>query len=381
MHIVPVASGKGGVGKSLVAANLSIALAQSGQRVVLADLDLGASNLHLILGMPVTGASLGSFLMGRERSFPALIQSTDIPNLSFIAGDAEIPGLANVTASQKKMLIRRLSELSADYLVLDLGAGTGQNILDFFLASSQGLIVTTPNPTATVNAYLFLKNAVFRLLQNSVKRKSAGAAYLDSLYRDRDSVKNIYLPDILRELDSRDAEAATRFRQSIERFHPRLIMNMIDDPKDAETVNRLRRSARHYLDVDLLHLGVMYRDALQDTALSARLPIIRYKPQSVLAQAIYRIAEKVVSLAEEDEPGFLDFEAVEDSYSTAEAEAEHDFDSKLNYIEELLHTGALSTGDLVETIKNQHFEIGQLRKQNNLYKAKLLSAVKQGYKL
>lgn len=60
MHIFPIASGKGGVGKSLIATNLAIALAQAGKEVVLVDLDLGGSNLHLMLGIPAPAASVAS---------------------------------------------------------------------------------------------------------------------------------------------------------------------------------------------------------------------------------------------------------------------------------------------------------------------------------
>jgi flagellar biosynthesis protein FlhG len=101
MHIVPIASGKGGVGKSLVAANLSIALAEAGRRVILADLDLGASNLHVILGIPSSGRGVGTWLSASGAEFSDIVLSTDYPGLSFIPGDAEIPGLANITAPQK----------------------------------------------------------------------------------------------------------------------------------------------------------------------------------------------------------------------------------------------------------------------------------------
>jgi hypothetical protein len=147
MHIVPIASGKGGVGKSLVAANIAIALAQQGKRVVLVDLDLGGSNLHLILGIRGSSPSLGSFLGDKKQKFESIIQETDIRNLRFIPGDAEIPGLANINSSQKKSLIRRLSRLdNTDYVILDLGAGTSQNILDFYLMSGQGDHRYDPNP-------------------------------------------------------------------------------------------------------------------------------------------------------------------------------------------------------------------------------------------
>ncbi len=381
MHILPVASGKGGVGKSLFAANIAIALAQSGQRVVLADLDLGGSNLHLILGIRGSTPSLGTFLGDKKQNFEATIHDTDIRNLRFIPGDAEIPGLANINASQKRSLIRRLSRLAdTDYLVLDLGAGTSQNILDFFLMSSRGVVVTTPSPTATVNAYLFLKNSIFRILQTSMKRKSPGEAYLNDLLKHRSTLQRVYIPEIIEQLESRDPESAKAYRDAVARFQPRLVMNMIEDPKDAETVTRLRRSAKQYLDLDILHLGVMYRDELQTTALNSRIPIVRYKPSALLSQAIYRVSEKIIQLQDEDTGQFLDMEALNDSFDSAEAEAEQDFDSKVSYIEELLNTGALSMGDLVETVKSQQYEITQLRRQNDLYKAKLVRALRQGFK-
>lgn len=381
MQIVPVASGKGGVGKSLVSANLAIALAQAGHRVILADLDLGGSNLHLVLGLRSTAPSIGAFLGRKRIDFQQVIQETDVANLSFIAGDAEIPGLANLSSSQKNMLIRRLSALEADYLVLDLGAGTSQNILDFFLMSSHGLIVTAPTPTATVNAYLFLKNVVFRLLQRSVNRTSEGGRYIDSLFRSREALQRISIPDIVDELETKDPDAAARYRDATRRFQPRLIMNMIDDPKDADTVTRLRRSAQQYLNIDVMHLGVIYRDSLQDTALQSRIPVIRYKPQAMISQALYRIAEKMISLDGEDGEATLDLEAVNESYDAAGQEAEQDFSDRLSYVEELLNSGTLSTGDLVETIRSQHFEIAQLRKQNNLFKAKLAAALQQGFRV
>src|SRR5512133_852904 len=153
MHIVPVASGKGGVGKSLVAANLSIALTRLGKSVVLADLDLGASNLHVMLGRGSPQRGIGTFLSNEAVDFNDIIEDTDFPGLRFIPGDTEIPGLANIKNNQKNKLIKRLMALDADYLILDLGAGTGTNILDFFLASGQGLVVTTPSLTATLNVY------------------------------------------------------------------------------------------------------------------------------------------------------------------------------------------------------------------------------------
>ena len=91
MQIIPVASGKGGVGKSLLSANLAIALGQAGKKVLLVDLDLGASNLHLVIGQTSPKTGIGTYLTG-QTPFEQIISPTDYENVYFIAGDSEIPG-------------------------------------------------------------------------------------------------------------------------------------------------------------------------------------------------------------------------------------------------------------------------------------------------
>ena len=378
MRIVPIASGKGGVGKSMVAANLAIALAQSDRSVVLADLDLGASNLHLILGQGAPKRGIGTFLVGQNVGFESIVLETDYPNLRFIPGDAEVPGLANIRASQKNQLVKRLLSLEADYLVLDLGAGTGSNILDFFLMSTRGIVVTAPTLTATLNAYLFLKNAVFRLLYGAFGQKSRAYERLEELRKDGASLQRAYVPAILEDVRRLDPERWAIAVERMGRFRPRLLMNMLEDPKDAEKAQKIRRSCTEYLNIDIEHLGILYRDELQDVALGSRIPIIRYKPQSVLSQAIYRTADKLVQCeGEEDLP--LSLAELDGGFRTAELEAETDFGAKVAYVEELLSSGALSTGDLVETVRGQQFEIDKLRRENQFLKFKLAKAIGQGF--
>jgi flagellar biosynthesis protein FlhG len=380
MRIVPIASGKGGVGKSMVAANLAVALSQAGRRTVLADLDLGASNLHLILGVTAPKTGIGTFLSGpiQGTDFESIVLDTDYPNLRFIPGDAEVPGLANIKSSQKNQLIKRLLSLDADYLILDLGAGTSSNILDFFLMSTHGIVVTAPALTATLNAYLFLKNAVFRLLYGAFGQKSRAFEYMESLRKDGSSLRSAYIPAILEQVRSIDPERWAIASERMQRFRPRLLVNMLEDPKDAEKAQKIRRSCKEYLNIEIEHLGVLYRDELQDVALGSRIPIIRYKPQSVLSQAIYRVADKLIS-SEDEEDMSLSLAEIEGGYRTAELEAEADFGAKVAYVEELLSSGALSPGDLVETVRSQQFEIDKLRRENQFLKYKLTKALGQGF--
>ncbi len=376
MQIIPVASGKGGVGKSLVAANLAIALGKAGKKVIIADLDLGASNLHLVLGQQAPKAGLGTYLSGGI-DFSAIILDTNYENVQFIPGDAEIPGLTAMKISQKNDIIKKLQNLDTDFLIVDLGAGTHTSILDFFLLSPQGIIVTSPTVTATLDAYLFLKNAIFRLMYNSFKKNSKAYKFLENLKSDAHSLQRIYIPKLIDTLMQVDPQSTEVFRRRIARFKPRLILNMIDDPKDADKAQKIRRSCTEYLGLELEHLGIIYRDSLQDIALASRLPITIYKPNAMLSQAIFRISEKIAF----SETIRFDSDGNYDSFQYAESEAQEDFENKMTYIEELLGTGALTMNELAETIKTQQYEISQLKKENALLKTKIVKALSQGFTL
>ena len=371
MQVLPIASGKGGVGKSLVATNLSIALGEAGKRVILADLDLGASNIHLVLGLGSVRQGIGTYLTNSRVKFEDIIIDSGYRNLRFIPGDAEIPGIANLKASQKQKLLNDLLSLDADYLVLDLGAGTSNNILDFFLCSSQGIVVTAPTLTATLNAYLFLKNTIFRIMSNSFNRNSPAWKYLEKLRKDGRSLQKVYVPKLLERMSSEDPDGFEVFERKMSLFHPGMILNLLDDPKESNRAQKIRRSCKEYLGLDVDHLGIMYRDHFQDIALNSRLPIIAYKPGSILSQAIYRVADKILQLETEGR-GPLDYQNFDDSYLTAELEAEIDFDSKIYEMEGMLNSGTLSYSDLVETVKNQQYEIAKLRKESNFLKQKIL---------
>ena len=381
MQIIPVASGKGGVGKSLLSANLAIALGQSGKKVVLADLDLGASNLHLVIGQTASKRGIGTFLTGQS-DFNDLIEPTEYENVSFIAGDSEIPGLTSLKAGKKNELIKQFSSLDADYLILDLGAGTHLTILDMFLLSPQGIVVTAPTVTAILNGYLFLKNVVFRMMYNTFRKGSPAYKYLEGLKKDSAVMQRIYIPKLVDELSKIDRPNAELFKARLAKFRPRLILNMIDDPKDADRAIKIRRSCQQFLGLDIEHLGVIYRDTMQDKALASRLPVIVYKPQAVISQAVYRIAEKIMQAETVFfDAGYNPSEVSDQSFSLASEEPADDFSAKMAYIEELAGSGALTVGELTELLKQQQYEMTQLRNENTLLKKKLVDAAKKGYKV
>ncbi|MGP1415440.1 MAG: nucleotide-binding protein [Treponema sp.] len=381
MQIIPVAGGKGGVGKSLMAANLAIALAQAGKKTYLIDMDLGASNLHLILGEYGAKKGIGTFL-SKSSAFEEIIIKTQYDNLFFIPGDSEIPGYAALRAKHRNALAKEFIKLNADFIIIDLGAGTHVGVLDFFLLSARGIVVTTPSVTATLDAYIFLKNVIFRMMTVAFPTGSKGAVFLENLRKDATSMQMMYIPKITEQLKDIDKENASIFVRRLERFKPRLIMNMIDDPKDTDKALKIRRSCRQYLDIDLEHLGVVYRDSIQDVALSSKLPVLIYKPQSMVSQAIYRIAEKVIASvlpSDFDSDDFASF--ADETFENAEAEAQFDYKNRMDYITELVGGESLTAGDLAEMVKTQQFEISILKKENMLLKHKIKKAIEQGFKV
>ncbi len=381
MQILPIASGKGGVGKSLLSANLAIALGQAGKKVVLADLDLGASNLHLAIGQNVRNNSIGTYLTDKT-SFQNIVEPTEYENVSFIAGDSQIPGLTSLKSVQKTKLIRNFHSLDTDFLILDLGAGTHQIILDMFLQSPQGILVTAPTVTATLDGYLFLKNAVFRLMNTTFKRGSNGWQFLEQLKKSSESMKSLYIPKLVEALKKVDPANTELFISRMNQFRPRLVMNMIDDPKDADRAMRIRNSCKQYLGMDLEYLGLMYRDQLQDKALSSRLPVVIYKPNSVLSQAIFRIAEKIISAEPRQfDSAFINAIDTAATFNQAEEDANDDYNLKLSGIDDIISGGQLSTGELIEMIKSQQFEINHLKSENILLKSKIVKAAQMGYKI
>ena len=127
-----VGGGKGGVGKSLVSANLSIGLALMGYKVIGLDLDLGGANLHTCLGIPIPEKTLSDFLTKKARHLKELLTPTPIKNLSIISGAQDQLSMANLKQAQKNRIMARIRELQTDFIIIDLGAGTSSNTLDFF---------------------------------------------------------------------------------------------------------------------------------------------------------------------------------------------------------------------------------------------------------
>lgn len=190
-RVITVTSGKGGVGKSSISVNLAITLSRLGHRVIILDADFGLANVEVMLGIRPQ-YNLAD-LMFRGKSLTDIV--TEGPeNIGFISGGSGIQELTNLTKDQIIYLIQKLVELDekADIIIVDTGAGIADSVLEFVAASSEVLLVATPEPTSITDAYALLKtlnrksdvslqDTVIKMIANRVDTYEDGRELYDKL--------------------------------------------------------------------------------------------------------------------------------------------------------------------------------------------------------
>lgn len=322
--IIPIASGKGGVGKSIIASNLAIMLANHGKRTVAVDLDLGGSNLHTYLGIKNTHRGIGNFISSKAISFDEIITATPYKNLRFVPGDVLVSGTANLQHGHKRAIGNAITKLEADYVILDLGSGTSYSVIDFFLVANSGIVVTTPETPAILNAYGFLKNIVFRYLQRGLTKHNEASAYLDSIVRDKTPNSTPPVSKVLAEIATLNSATGEQARNLVKTLKPLLLINQAQSPEDLDIGDRLRQLIKRNLDVTVESIGLVYEDRYIDRAVRHGLPVVVAEEDSLAAREIERVALKIIQ-SERFPIMPLETDMYPDSFALTQIEAEGDF--------------------------------------------------------
>ncbi|MDM8525314.1 P-loop NTPase [Desulfococcaceae bacterium HSG8] len=291
--IIPVASGKGGVGKSVFAANLSIALASLGHSTVAVDLDLGGSNLYTCLGLPNKYPGIGDFLKAGNIRFEELIVPTGIPNLKFLPGDGKTPFMANISYNQRITLLKELKNISARYVILDLGAGTVFNTLTFFGLAYKGMIVTSFETSSVMNFIMFLRNFIFRVISNVVRHNREALNILISAFQQPMGTGSLTVSYLLDKIADIDPKLANRVRETCNCYRPRIVFNMGDHPDELNVLEKLDNTIRQGLSIAADHFGFIFYDDMVRKAAKRKEILIRQYPDSIASQNIGHIARRV----------------------------------------------------------------------------------------
>ncbi len=238
LRIVAVASGKGGVGKTNVAVNLSLALVEMGYRVGLIDVDLGLANADIVLGLSPT-YNLGHVFRG-EKTLQDIVVEGPL-GLKLLAGGSGVSDLANLNGWRLEVFVNSLEQLNRefDFVFLDTSAGIHRNVMSFVLATSEVLVVTTPEPTSITDAYGLIK----------------------VIYQENPKAQI------------------------------RLIVNMARSPNEAElVVNKLNSVLREFVKREVEYLGYILYEQQVNKAVAEQLPILLAFPSSMTSRSLKRMA-------------------------------------------------------------------------------------------
>jgi flagellar biosynthesis protein FlhG len=275
--IIAIGGAKGGIGKSIFAANLGILLSSYGLRTVVVDLDLGGSDLHIYLGHKhIPAVTINDFLNKKVSGLSEVVIKNKKGPM-FIAGNNTELGAANIPFQKKMRLIDNIRKMNVDYVILDLGGGTDYNTLDFFLGADYGIVLTTLDQPSYVEAYAFIKTSLHRKLF-----RLFGA---DSIFPAK---KNIRLKEIISEAiqpaDEQNPRTISSLLENVSRedrlslpliadevlsYSPSLIINRCSNDLAAQRVaDSLRSVARQRLSIDIPHIGSISRHPIIEQSTS-----------------------------------------------------------------------------------------------------------------
>jgi len=309
--LIPVGSGKGGVGKTVFTANLGAVLASYGKTVIVVDLDLGGANLHTYLGVRNKHPGVGSIIWKKEKKLENLVVPTGVDRLFLVPGDNLLPGTANLDFFTKRRIMKELQELTADYVLLDLGAGASYNVVDFWLMAPDGILVTAPEVPAILNAYSFLKTAAFRLLFRSFgKGSEERERIVDFVINRVEGQGDTFLTFAQRLAADSAAKGATRGDNSGEhalaelaRLRPRVVVNMGSGQDDAVIAQRLREISSRNLGVGMEYIAYIMRDQAVAASLSDRAPLSATNPDSLFVRGVRAAADRILKTPAAAAPG------------------------------------------------------------------------------
>ncbi len=319
-RIIPVASGKGGVGKTTVTANLALLLASTGRTVVAADLDLGGSNLHTMFGISNTHEGISRLFRKAPPPLEELLVATAYPRLFILPGDNLIPGTANIPYFVKKRLITHLERLPADFVIVDLGSGTHSSSLDFFLMSPLGLIVTAPETTAILNAYSFLKNAAFRMIQLTYPAKHPARQIITEFGQQHLEGSTKHFGVLLDALIDLDKDLAQKARLALEIFRPGILVNLVRQREELSLAANLNAIIHRHLLMQPSFLGILPWEETARMSVNSRLPLAQLQPHSPWVQSLTQIARSIYNLGE---TGRLDLAWDYQDLEAADAQAQN----------------------------------------------------------
>lgn len=244
LRVMAVTSGKGGVGKTMLSANLAVLAAKRGKRVLVIDADLGLANVEIVFGVKPK-RHLGDLLTPDIAVDDVLIEVR--PGIHILPAASGIQQLTQLSEGEKLRLFTALDGLSDrfDLVIIDSGAGIGDNVLFFVSIAQEIVLVVTPEPTSLVDAY-----AAVKVLSQQMGLKDFGV----------------------------------------------VVNSVVDEMAARDVFQKLCTLADRFLSVRIRHLGYITRDENVHRAVMAQKPIADLFTNAPATRALTQIAERLFSM-------------------------------------------------------------------------------------
>jgi flagellar biosynthesis protein FlhG len=301
--IIAIGGAKGGIGKSLFAANLGVFLSNKGLRTVVVDLDLGGANLHLYLGETFINININDFLNKRVSTLQQTMINTKYGPL-LIGGDSSQLGAANIHFTRKLKLMRAIKNLDADFIILDLGGDTSYNIIDFFLLADHGIVMTTCDPASYLDAYNFIKIALYRRLNrlfgSESKYKAQKDSDLEQIIREATMPANgsaiEKIEDLVEKVKRQLPRSLPVLNEALSTLKPCLVINRVPQNINVSKIaKRIQEVSSKMLSLKVRHLeSIPYQPEIEASAINL-VPIVAKPANSDLERKINNIVEYLIS--------------------------------------------------------------------------------------
>ncbi|WP_117169691.1 MinD/ParA family protein [Paraliobacillus sediminis] len=239
---IAVVSGKGGVGKSNFSLNFALNLSKKGKKVLLFDLDIGMGNIDILLGVQAKRSIVQMY--ENQLSIHDIIE-TGPHDLSYITAGSGLTDLFKMDENKFNYFLEQLDELITDfdYIIFDMGAGASVDSMFYVLAADECIVVTTPEPTAMMDAYAMMKHICHR---------------------------NYHVPLYL-------------------------LVNRAENNKDGRSIiKRLQRVMQSFLKKEITPLGILPNDKSVSKAVISQIPFTLYDPKSKVTLAMEQIVTQYI---------------------------------------------------------------------------------------
>jgi len=294
-HVIAVGGGRGGVGKSVLATNLAVYLAQLGRSVLLVDADPTGAELHTMLGISLEQRprGLGPREDGVEDDLTPV--QTPVPGLLLLPQLYTPGSTVPIRPGRKPRWARRLRTLDVDYVLLDLGAGTSPATLDLFLGADIGLCVAAPEPPSIEATYRFARALFQRLIRRQLVKDRFKMRLVE---RAQAELPPLPAPqDLARAIARYDVAVGELAANELAKLHLRLAVNGVRLRTDADLGPAMCDMAQRHLGVSFDYVGHVEQDDSVWLSVVRRRPLLIDSPTSKSARNMERIARRVLALA------------------------------------------------------------------------------------